>query len=156
MLHGLMMPVIGIEASMVQSAGGAMGDLGGVPLLARLLNAASAFGIYVTNTLFPAELAPQCMNRYPSLPRNLPAGIAICAVFGTYLVRKSAVFWARRKEVFLHTDAEGDPFIRYTGRVEWIFAGLIWFLVGIGPFLGIANFRYHAFADRFTYIPAVG
>lgn len=155
-LPGLMMPLIGIEASMVQSAGGATGDLGDVPLFARILNAASAFGIYVTNTIIPTELAPQCMNRYPALPKNLLAGIMLSIVSAVYLVRKCWLFWARRRELFLHTDENSDPSLQYVGRTEWFFTGIVWFVVGIGPFLGIANFGYHAYADRFTYIPAVG
>jgi hypothetical protein len=37
-----------------------------------------------------------------------------------------------------------------------LFAGLAWFLVAVGPTLGISNFGVHAYADRFTYLPAVG
>lgn len=155
-IPGLMMLATGIEASVVQAAGGATADLGGVPLFARILNAMSAFGIYVTNTFFPAGLAPQCMSRYPELPKNILPGIVICGVSAAYLARKSATIWGRRAELFRKAGTGGDPCVEYAGGTEWFLAGFAWFVAGIGPFLGIANFGYHAFADRFTYIPAVG
>jgi hypothetical protein len=73
-----------------------------------------------------------------------------------YLVKKCSGIWNRRRELFLKTETLNDQCIVYAGSTEWFFAGFVWFIVGIGPFLGIANFGYHAFADRFTYIPAVG
>jgi len=37
-----------------------------------------------------------------------------------------------------------------------LLVAVAWFAFSVGPMLGVANFGYHAFADRFTYIPAIG
>lgn len=36
------------------------------------------------------------------------------------------------------------------------FVGLTWFIVAVGPMLGLMNFGYHSHADRFTYVPSLG
>ena len=72
-----MMLGIGMEAAYAQAAGGATGNLAAVPVCFRLLNAMSAFGIYLCNTVFPNGLAPQCMHRYPALPRAVATGVVL-------------------------------------------------------------------------------
>jgi len=37
-----------------------------------------------------------------------------------------------------------------------LFTGLAFFLVAVAPTLGLSNFGVHAYADRFTYLPAAG
>lgn len=144
-LPGIMMLVIAIEASVAQTAGGATKDLSSVPLWARLLNAMSAYGVYLTNTVWPADLAPQCMSRYPGLPRALGCGVILSAAAAGYLGWRGWKIWQKRE----------NP-LKERLPPDYFAAGLIWFSLGIAPFLGIANFGYHAFCDRFTYIPAVG
>ena len=154
LLAALIMVVVGFEASAIQSIGGATGDFAGCPLYYRLLNAMSAFGIYVTNTVWPAHLGPQCMNRYPAPPRELVAGVVLSLVAGVWLLSRFCRIWNGRRALFVRSRTE-DAW-EYAGTTDWLLVGVAWFVVGIGPFLGIANFGYHAFADRFTYIPAVG
>ena len=151
---GLIALVIAVEATAAQTAGGATVD--SAPLMARLLNAMSAFGIYMANSVWPADLGPQCMNRYPALPRNLAAGVMLSFATGMWILCRGVSVWRGWGAMFNRFEEGGDGMLEYRGGVDWIFAGVAWFTIGLGPFLGIAGFGYHAFADRFTYIPAVG
>ena len=122
---------LGILAGHAQAVGGATEILAGVPLWHRLLGACAAFGIYLWHTAWPADLAVQCVNRWPELPRFWLPGLAISL---------ACAWWLWRRWQSLGPDV----------------AALGWFAVSVFPMLGIAPFGYHAFADRFTYIPALG
>lgn len=137
----VLMVAMGVFAAWQQAAGGATEDHFNQPLWGRLLEAAAAFGIYVRNTLRPTELAAQCVKRWPELPRFWLPGLLVSAAWGAYLLKRFAVHWKLRGG-----SRPADPLL----------AGFAWFAFAVGPMLGIANFGYHAFADRFTYIPAVG
>jgi len=154
LLAVLIMVAVGFEASAIQAIGGATGDFAECPLFHRLLNAMSAFGIYVTNTIWPAHLGPQCMNRYPALPRGLFAGVVLSLATGIWLLFRFYRIWNERRMLFIKSKT--DDAWEYAEAADWTLLGIAWFVFGVGPFLGIANFGYHAFADRFTYIPAVG
>ena len=153
----LYMLFLGGFAAWQQSVGGATCEFGDEPLWGRVLGACAGFGIYLRNFVWPQWLAPQCVNIWPRMPRFLLPGLVISAVYAFLLCRRAAEYWGNRartlsvrwREDFpalLTNDVPADPF----------FAGVAWFAVAIAPMLGIANFGYHAFADRFTYIPAVG
>lgn len=130
---------VGLSAAVFQQTGHApVGSLD-EPLWNRLLGACAAFGIYLRNTVWPDALAPQCLKRWPELPRfavpGLVLSVAWLAALGTVAVR-----CVRRRRIAF-------------GVVP---AGLAWFAVAVAPMLGVAKFGYHAYADRFTYIPSVG
>ena len=131
----------GVLAAIAQRAGGATVELANTSLIWRLLNAVAACGIYIWHTVWPVNLAVQCMARYPEMPKFLVPGLALCAALGAFL-------WVRCRRAVLAWRLTADP--------DGITAGLLWFFVAVGPMLGIAGFGYHAFADRFTYIPAIG
>lgn len=155
-LPGLMAAAIGLEASFAQAVGGATSELGGVPLAARLVNAMSAFGIYVTNTLAPFDLAVQCIVRHPGPPRALATGVVLSFGVAAFSLFRLSRLWRDRKTCFARIDEGGAVVYAFRGTPDFVLAGLLWFCIGLGPVLGIANFGYHAFADRFTYIPSVG
>ena len=147
---------LGAFAAQMQAAGGATGDLADVPAWGRLLNAAAAFGMYLKNTIWPLDLAVQCMHRWPALPRFVWPGVALSAVAAWWLGRGLMDVWDRRKEAFRRVPGSVLPEYDFTDVSRPVFAGCLWFAVSIAPMLGLANFGYHAFADRFTYIPAMG
>lgn len=151
-----MMVLIAAEAAYAQSVGGATGDMGQIPLVWRLLNAMSAYGIYLTNSVFPKALAPQCMSRFPELPRGVLIGITLSLTAASYAAYRLFRLWVTRKEMFVRSGSDPMGEWKVAGEKCWFLAGLLWFSLGIGPMLGIANFGYHAYCDRFTYIPAVG
>ena len=47
-------------------------------------------------------------------------------------------------------------FLTFGIDADYVLTGMSWFALAIAPMLGLANFGYHAHADRFTYIPSVG
>ena len=106
-------------------------EVAAAPLPYRILNAAVSYGIYILHTIWPVHLAPQCAIRYPSLPRLFYIAIPITIT----------VLWL------------GVRSFRHRGSFAMCLA---WYTVSIGPMLGVAAFGHHAFADRFTYIPAIG
>lgn len=130
---------VAYSAMLVQGLGGATEELSGVPLWWRLLNAATSLGIYLLHVFWPVDLCIQPQCRYPELPRLAVAGLATCAV----LLYAGWRLWKRMGTTGNSAD-------------RTVFCGLLWFAVSLVPFLGIANFGEHAFADRFTYIPALG
>ena len=123
-------------ASYAQGYGGAMDVQASVPLWWRLCNAVSSVGVYLVNSVLPLGLAPQCLIRWPGMPRAFLLNSAVCLAalgFAGLLLRR----WRQ---------SESRP----------IFCGLAVFLLTLVPFLGIVGFGLHAYADRFTYIPSLG
>ena len=148
--------VLGWFAGFAQAAGGATENIFGTPFWWKLVNAATSVGLYLWNTVIPTNLAPQCVIMWPDWPRFCVPGIVICALLGGWLFWRGMKYWDNRDTL--------TKVRFYTCDVEWnfdisaapIFAGFTWFVIAIGPMLGIASFGYHSMADRFTYIPAVG
>ena len=142
---------LGLFAAYQQKAGGATVDMFHEGLLPRIVDAASAFGIYVRNTFWPQWLAPQCMKKFPMMPRLWQWGVAVTALVGFFCLRRALPYLA----LAVRQLRERRPVLEFARR-DLALAGLAWFAVAIAPMLGIANFGFHAFADRFTYIPAIG
>lgn len=143
-ITGYIVPVlisgaVGYSAMVVQGLGGATEELSGVPLWWRILNAETSLGIYLFHTLWPVDLCIQPQCRYPGLPRLVIVGTAASAM----------IFFAAWR-CWKRVRAADGAFDRM------VLCGLLWFVISLVPFLGIANFGEHAFADRFTYIPALG
>ena len=155
----VLMFALGGFAAWQQSSGGATQDMFGMPLWGRVLNAAAAFGIYVRNELWPSDLAVQCIKIWPKWPRFWLPGLVISGVWGWWLWRRGWSFWDRRGELVSVAArwTDGTPVsFASSAPAAPVFAGLAWFAIAVAPMLGIASFGYHAFADRFTYIPAIG
>ena len=133
---------IAAEAFWAQGAGGSTQLFSTVPLWWRLVNAATSCGVYLIHTVLPTDLACQCIIRYPALPRLCLPALAVAA--GT-------AWWGWR--LFLRWRTGCDPRMP---EVSLALAGLVLFFGALVPFLGISGFGYHAYADRFTYLPALG
>lgn len=130
-----------VAAVWFQSVGGA-DEAASTPLWWRIVNAAAAIGVYAKNTVWPSDLAAQCELRYPGMPRMWFFGCILTGIAAWLAFRKYREVRARGFAV-----PERDE--------PWT-AGLLWYGAAIVPFLGISQFGYHAFADRFTYIPSLG
>ena len=133
--------VVAAVAQYAQSAGGATADLRDVPVWYRLANACCSYGIYVFHTVWPSELAAPCECRWPRPPRLLVPGLAIAGVACLYMLWRAH----RHRKDILGLRPVGDA----------PFACAIFFSAAVFPFLGISNFGYHAYADRFTYVPSL-
>lgn len=107
-----------------------------VPLWWRLGNAMTSVGVYLVNSAWPLDLAPQCLMRWPAWPRAFLSRSAVC-------LAALALVWALWKG-------------RRHAANRGMLCGLLVFLAALVPFLGVIGFGIHAFADRFTYIPALG
>ena len=148
---------LGAFAAWQQKAGGATFDPFNQPLWGRVLGACAAFGIYLRNFAWPQWLAPQCVKTWPAMPRFLIPGLVISAAWGWWLLNRAATYWNRKKEIVaIHKWYELPLRLTSSEPKDYFFVGMAWFAVAIAPMLGIASFGYHAFADRFTYIPSVG
>lgn len=138
---------IAVLAAYAQKVGGATTASADIPLWWKCANACAAFGMYLKNTVWPLDLAPQCLRRWPDMPRFWWQGVILSGL-AAVCVLKWAVSVGRRRE-----GGCGDwP----TGTWRWAMAGALWFIVAWGPMSGVSGFGLHAFADRFTYIPAFG
>jgi len=102
-----------------------------IPPGLRAANAVRSVGVYLLQTLWPADLAIW----YP-YPEPLPAAqvalaaVAIVAVSGLCLVA-----WR---------------------RAPWATVGWLWFLGTLVPVLGLVQVGNQAHADRYTYVPHLG
>ena len=143
--------VIALEAQVLQVKGHATGYSALIPLWYRLLNALAALTVYLGNFIYPDKLAPQCMIRFPDMPRFSATGaVALAAA----LLWGAKAMLPRCREYMRSHDAE---LLFKGGRVEnAALAGAAIFFSSLAPFLGISGFGYHAFADRFTLLPAIG
>lgn len=137
---------IAVFAAYAQHAGGAMSSTAGVPLWWKLVNAATAVGMYIKNTIWPLDLCCQSYMRHPAMPRGWWFGVALCAAAAWWMAKAGRRTWEGLREGRCEA----------AGCEEAAFGGALWFAVAIAPMLGIVGFGGHAFADRFTYIPAVG
>ena len=141
---------IALLAAHAQKVGGATSASSVIPLWWKCVNACAAFGVYLKNTVWPLDLAPQCILKWPKMPRFwwqgvLLSGVAALCVFKWFNAAKDS--WQRGQGVH-----KGWP----QGLWRWPMAGILWFIIAWGPMSGMSAFGVHAFADRFTYIPAVG
>lgn len=101
------------------------------PLSDRIGNALCSYGLYLLQTVWPANLA----IIYP-LPRSVPWGwVALSAVF---LVAVSAYAWRQR------------------ATRPHLLSGWCWYLGTLVPVIGLVQVGGQAMADRYTYVPLVG
>ena len=148
---------LGVFAAWQQTCGGATEDIFAQPLWGRILGACAAFGIYLRNFFWPQWLAPQCIKTWPDFPRFWLPGIAISLIWGLYLMRRFLYYWSNRDKLITIERWQNMPVVaKGTFSPDYILLGASWYAVALAPMLGIANFGYHAYADRFTYIPSVG
>ena len=114
-----------------QHAGGSFLDLQTVSLWGRFGNAVVSIWRYLGRLFVPFRLAVL----YPH-PGSWPAWLVLPA--GLILLGFLCWIWSRRNQT------------------PWLLLGSAWFLLSLLPVLGFTQFGWHAMADRFLYLPAVG
>lgn len=100
--------------------------------LARVGNAIASYGVYIAQMLWPTRLGifyPYPHNGWPVWQ------IMICAV--TLSLITLLVIALRRSQPYL-------------------FVGWFWYLIMLGPVIGIIQINLQAHADRYTYLPQIG
>lgn len=115
-----------------QSEGQAVRSFEKYPIGERIANAALAYVAYIEQTLLPSGLA----FYYPRPPGGTPLGAASAAGALLLVLCAFALIGARR-----------FPFL----AVGWF-----WFLGTLVPVIGLVTIGDQAYADRYTYFPAIG
>ncbi len=116
---------------LVQQRGGSVRSLESFSLGERLANAAVACGLYLRNTVRPANLAVF----YPH-PGSWPAFVVLACVG----LLAALSFLALR-----------------TARIQpFVTTGWFWFLGMLMPVIGLVQVGNQALADRYTYLPLIG
>lgn len=113
-----------------QSHGGAVVELGRLPLATRLANAAVAAVDYLVATVWPSGLAIP----YPYASLTAPR-VLLCTIVLATLTILAGRAWTRRPHL----------------AVGWL-----WYLVTLLPVAGIVQVGAQAMADRYSYLPMVG
>jgi tetratricopeptide (TPR) repeat protein len=135
----LALAVLGaLSTWLAQEVGGAASGMQAVPLDLRVLNAVSACGVYLRQTLLPAGLAAF----YPlaALVEERPRATLLAPALGTLLalLALGLLAWRARE------------------RAPWLLVGLLWFLGLLVPVIGLKQVGMQAHADRYTYLPLLG
>lgn len=102
------------------------------PLMLRVENALNSLVMYLGKMVWPTRLAVF----YPHATHNLPVGRVLWLV--TVLAAISTGAFACRR------------------RNPYVLAGWLWYLIMIGPVLGVVRLGAEAWADRYTYLPQIG
>jgi protein O-mannosyl-transferase len=104
-----------------------------VPLGFRLENIPVAYVAYLSKIVWPANLAVI----YP-LPADSQLPTLTVALAVTVLIFICAAVWLARK------------------RAPYLSVGWLWFLGTLVPVIGLVQVGGQAYADRYTYLPAIG
>ncbi|MEI6212156.1 MAG: tetratricopeptide repeat protein, partial [bacterium] len=142
--------LIGIMITLyVQSMGGAIRSADVVPIAFRLLNAIASIGIYVRQSLLPADLAVLYPLARPIAWQHLLSGTLAC-------LGLAAVFWRCGLSRAARTRGPtGFAAPKYDSLFPYA-AGIGWFIIGLAPMLGFVQVGNQAYADRYTYWPSIG
>jgi protein O-mannosyl-transferase len=120
----------GIATFATQHRAGAVADSEFVGPVVRLATAVTAYATYIWKTCWPSGLA--AFYPYQMAVHPLAAGAALLALVGI-----SALAIRLRRH----------PFV----AVGWL-----WYLVALGPTVGLIQVGNQSMADRFTYVPLIG
>jgi tetratricopeptide (TPR) repeat protein len=129
------LPLVGLTlascAATIWAQQTAMQPLTSISLALRAGNALIAGAAYIGNMWWPADLAVF----YPLAFRDITASRVILAL--AVLLGISAVVFVLRRHRYLVT-------------------GWLWYLIMLGPVIGIVQVGSQARADRYTYLPEIG
>jgi hypothetical protein len=128
----LMAAVIAMITLQARSSRGSIVSLLSLSFTARLANALTAYGWYVSSSLCPLDLAvlyPHPWENW-SLPAALTGGALVLSL------SLLCVWQARRR--------------------PWLLVGWLWFVCTLFPVIGFAQGGKQAWADRFSYWPHIG
>jgi Tfp pilus assembly protein PilF len=120
-----------IVTYLVQKHSGALTEMASLLFATRFENALLAYIRYLGKTFWPADLT----LFYPFPEHMNLAAVGLSALF-LLTVTGVAVAWR--------------------GRFPWLLVGWGWFLITLGPVIGLVQAGGQAMADRYTYIPLIG
>lgn len=115
-----------------QKRGGAVRSVAALPFELRIQNALASYFKYLYKMIWPAKLAVF----YPLLgiQRELWV-LAVCAIGFVLLTHL---------------------FLRMRGKLPWVWAGWLWYVLTLVPVIGLVQVGDQAMADRYAYIPLLG
>jgi tetratricopeptide (TPR) repeat protein len=119
----------------LQTHAGGSGDRH--PVVVRLANAILNYGAYLGQTLWPMNLG--AFYPYPTYLSD-STGIVSITVIGAFLIVTAVT-------VFVLVKGRSLPYL----PVGWF-----WYLITLGPVIGLVEFGGTTRADRFTYVPHIG
>ncbi|MGA2177216.1 MAG: tetratricopeptide repeat protein [Verrucomicrobiota bacterium] len=115
----------------VQRRGGAVSPLAGLPLPARLGNAAVSYVRYLAKTFWPARLSVLYPHPGHWPPWEVAGAVVLLAALTVWVV------WRGRAQPYL--------------AVGWF-----WFVGMLAPAIGLVQVGIQSMADRYSYLPGVG
>lgn len=115
-----------------QAGSRAIAGLEHVALDARMANAGIAYASYLLKLVWPVDLAPLYPHPGNAASRLLGAAGLLAVALLTVLALRAG----RRRPA--------------------VAVGWLWFLVTLAPVMGLVQVGDQAFADRYTYVPALG
>jgi hypothetical protein len=145
-----------VLAYWAQDEGGALADMAKVTFFQKTVNAVAAIGAYARQTVVPAGMGvPYCFV-WPVNQLDGVLGAVVVAVVVAVLAWSltSAPSFIRRGVRPLDAVAAYGAALPFSTRLAQ--GSLLWVGVSLFPMLGFVGFGYHARADRFTYLPAIG
>lgn len=132
----------------VQDKGGAIRSAAAIPYTGRILNAIASVGTYVSQQVIPRHLAIFYPWRWPPANEVL-FGAAVLIIILAFILHamKQTGLLSRQPQPATPWQMPDDLPVA---------AGLAWFLLALGPMIGLLQVGQQAHADRFTYWPAIG
>lgn len=121
----------GLVAIYAQYAGDSLIDTATISVWGRISNAAISFWRYLWHMIYPLRLSVLYLH-----PGRWPIGWTLLAIAALALL--------------------GYLLVRFYRKIPYLTWGLAWFTLALLPGLGFLPFNWHAMADRFLYLPAIG
>ncbi len=116
---------------LVQRGGGAVASVEMIPPARRVLNALVSYWRYIGKTFWPHDLS--VLYPYRSDPETLAAAVGAVALLVVTVL-----------------------FLRQARRRPHLLVGWLWYLGMLVPVIGLVQVGSQAYADRYTYLPAIG
>ena len=120
-----------VATYLVQQHGGAISSLDELPFTLRIENSLISYLAYLAKLVWPTNLA----MFYP-YPATLPLWKAVAAALALAGVTALALVSISRR--------------------PYLAVGWLWYLITLGPVIGIVQIGLQSRADRYTYVPMIG
>ncbi len=124
-----------VATALAQSAWKAVGSTARYALGDRVANAIVSAATYLRDAVWPAGLA--CFYPHPATLGERPSGLATVVAAAVLAAITGWSFAARRHR-------------------PWLLFGWSWYLIALGPVIGLVQVGSQARADRYTYVPMIG